>query len=102
MLSNRFSPGSKPELWGGLECTINRVGDQYYDQLSEAGYYDHPRMLDLVSTLHFKAFRYPIIWERYERIRGQDIDFTSASNGIKKLRGAGITPIIGLLHHGSG
>src|SRR6185312_15456718 len=32
---------SKPdiEVWGGIECTINRVNDQYFDQLGYAGHY---------------------------------------------------------------
>ena len=27
---------TKLELWGGIECTINRVKDNYFDQLEYA------------------------------------------------------------------
>ena len=26
------------ELWGGVECTVNRVGDRYFDQLERSGH----------------------------------------------------------------
>ena len=29
--------GSPLELWGGVECTVNRVGDRYFDQLDALG-----------------------------------------------------------------
>jgi len=27
-----------PELWAGVECTVNRVGDTYSDQLERTGH----------------------------------------------------------------
>ena len=27
------------ELWGGVECTINRVGDQYFNQIERSGHF---------------------------------------------------------------
>jgi len=29
--------GDRPELWAGVECTVNRVGDWYHDQLTRTG-----------------------------------------------------------------
>jgi hypothetical protein len=26
------------ELWGGIECSHNRVGDEYFDQISRSGH----------------------------------------------------------------
>ena len=26
------------ELWAGIECTVNRVGDEYSDQLERSGH----------------------------------------------------------------
>ena len=36
--------GPRPalELWGGVECTVNRVGDRYHDQLERTGHADRP------------------------------------------------------------
>ena len=35
------------EVWGGLECTLNRVGDQYHDQLAWNGHYARPDVFSL-------------------------------------------------------
>ena len=31
------------EMWGGLECTVNRVGDTYFDQLKRNGHINRPK-----------------------------------------------------------
>jgi dTDP-4-dehydrorhamnose reductase len=51
------------ELWGGHECTVNRVGDQFFDQTVRRGTRppQGPRTLRRVG---FKALRYPVLWER--------------------------------------
>ena len=85
-----------------MECTINRVGDTYYDQWSELGHYARADDLARVAELNIKALRYPILWERYESTRGQSIDWSLAREGINKLHSLRISPIVGLLHHGSG
>ena len=28
----------RPEIWAGVECTVNRVGDDYFDQLDRSGH----------------------------------------------------------------
>ena len=33
------------ELWGGLECTVNRVRDEYFSQLERNGH--HGRACDI-------------------------------------------------------
>jgi hypothetical protein len=59
----------KPEIWGGVECSFNRVKDLYQDQLVYAGHYQ--RAVDDVTRfarLGIKALRYPVIWERLHLI----------------------------------
>ena len=34
------------ELWGGVECTVNRVGDQFFDQVARLGHDLRPGDLD--------------------------------------------------------
>lgn len=44
------------EIWGGIECTINRVGNQYIDQLEYSGYYERGTSdIDLVADLGMKC-----------------------------------------------
>jgi len=42
------------EIWGGIECTINRVGDQYFDQLTYQGHYARSGDLKLLADLGIK------------------------------------------------
>lgn len=90
------------ELWAGMECTINRVGDVQRDQLALAGHYERDRDLDLIASLGVRTMRYPILWERIERdtAGGRPWDWTDAQ--MRRLRELGIDPIVGLVHHGSG
>jgi len=90
------------ELWGGLECTINRVADQYFDQLTFSGHYQRPEDIDCIASLGVKAMRYPILWERHQPILNQKIDWSFAEDAINSLLKNNIEPIIGLVHHGSG
>lgn len=92
------------ELWGGIECTINRVGDSYHDQCMKNG---HDRRwdadLDDFAAIGFKKLRYPVLWEKVAPRDPHVCDFGDADRRLEKLRsGLGIEPILGLLHHGSG
>ena len=95
---------SKPELWGGIECSFNRVKDLYLDQLFYSGHYQ--RAVDdgtCIAGLGLKALRYPVIWERLHPRQGCDIDWANTVEPpLNALRALGVTPIAGLVHHGSG
>lgn len=93
---------TKPEVWGGVECTINRIADTYRDQLFETGYYSRGNDLTLLGSLNIKALRYPILWEHYQPTEKQQINWSKAEGELKELDELKIRPIAGLLHHGSG
>lgn len=90
------------ELWGGVECTVNRVGNVYFDQLERTGHVSRASDLDLFATLGVSALRYPLLWERIAPGRLEDADWGWADDRLHRLRQLGIRPIIGLVHHGSG
>lgn len=92
----------KPEIWGGVECTINRVGDVFKDQLEYTGYYERENDIDLFAELGIKAFRFPVLWEKHQPAQDSVIDFSWAEQQLQKLQSHNITPIAGLVHHGSG
>ena len=52
------------ELWGGHECTVNRVGDRYFDQTVRTGHHDRLSDLTRFAEIGFSALRYPVLWER--------------------------------------
>ncbi|MDQ6904304.1 MAG: sugar nucleotide-binding protein, partial [Bacteroidota bacterium] len=86
----------------GIECSINRVNNDYFNQLHLAGHYDRSDDINAIAALGIKTLRYPILWEKHQpRIDGE-INWEQTKSKIKELSDCGITPIAGLLHHGSG
>ena len=90
------------ELWAGIECTINRVGDRYFDQLAWSRHAAHATDIDRLATLGVRTVRYPLLWERLAPHDPADIDWRWADDRMIRLRAQGLTPIVGLVHHGSG
>ena len=90
------------QLWGGIECTVNRVGDAWFDQLSRSGHAHRPRDLDLIAGLGIRTLRYPVLWERSAPRSLHEIDWGWADERLRLLGELGIAPIVGLVHHGSG
>lgn len=81
-------------LWGGIECTLARIGEDYVDQTRLTGHYDREDDVDRIASLGVRTLRYPVLWECEDRA------WTDRRLGM--LREAGIEPIATLLHHGSG
>jgi dTDP-4-dehydrorhamnose reductase len=90
------------ELWGGLECTVNRVRDEYFSQLDRNGHADRADDIARFAALGIRAIRYPILWERTAPDGIANADWSWADERLPALRDAGVTPIAGLVHHGSG
>jgi dTDP-4-dehydrorhamnose reductase len=97
--------GTPLEMWGGLECTINRVGETFHRQLARNGHLTRPDDVERFASLGIRAIRYPVLWEQHapdgEDVRGT-IDWTWADARLTRLRSLGVRPIVGLTHHGSG
>jgi dTDP-4-dehydrorhamnose reductase len=91
-----------PELWGGIECTINRVKDKFFDQLMYSQHYKREADIDLVAELGIKKIRYPVLWEKHQPEKDIEIDWRWTERRLELLREKGIDIIAGLLHHGSG
>lgn len=90
------------QLWGGIECTINRVGEKYYDQLAASGHYKRETDLAEIAALGVKALRYPVLWEKHQPTIDTKPDWTWITGQLKQLQQHNITLIAGFLHHGSG
>lgn len=93
---------SKLELWAGVECTVNRVGDAYHDQLERSGHARRIEDLELLAWLGVRAARYPVLWERTAPGALCDADWRWPDERLHRLRELNIRPVVGLLHHGSG
>ena len=90
------------EFWGGLECTVVRIGDDWRDQSLETGHRDRITDLDRIAALGIRTLRYPAIWETISPNRPDEADWRWHDERFGRLRELGIKPIAGLVHHGSG
>ncbi|MDB4886024.1 MAG: dTDP-4-dehydrorhamnose reductase [Gemmatimonadetes bacterium] len=98
----RVKPVAALELWGGFECTINRVGDRQHDQCAFTGHYDRLDDIDRVASLGVRTVRYPVLWERFADARCEDEVWRATDARLARMRELGLDPVIGLVHHGSG
>ncbi|HYY55574.1 MAG TPA: family 1 glycosylhydrolase [Candidatus Dormibacteraeota bacterium] len=89
------------ELWAGFECTVNRVGERYFDEVRRTGHDGRIADLDLAANLGARAVRYPVLWERVAREDG-GYDWRWSDERLDRIRALGMRPIVGLVHHGSG
>jgi dTDP-4-dehydrorhamnose reductase len=88
------------ELWAGPECTVNRIGNRYFDQVERTGHDQRLDDLDHFASLGIRSLRYPVLWER--TLRDGQPDWDWSDERLNRLRDLRIEPIVGLLHHGSG
>jgi dTDP-4-dehydrorhamnose reductase len=89
-------------MWGGIECTVNRVRDTYFTQLDRSGHSVRDDDLERFAALGVRALRYPVLWESTAPDGIASADWSWADRRLPALRRLGITPIVGLVHHGSG
>lgn len=101
-MNHTIRPIPPLELWGGLECTVNRVGATYHDQLERSGHNQRIGDLDRFAELGLRVLRYPIVWERTAPDGPERADWSWSDERLGRLRELGIRPIAGLVHHGSG
>ena len=90
------------ELWGGVECSVVRIGDEYRNQIIDTGHAARLQDIDAMAELGVKAVRYPILWETVAPESPDELDFSWHDKRLKRLRDKGIRVIAGLVHHGSG
>ncbi len=90
------------ELWGGLECSVVRLGDTWRDQVRETGHHDRSADLPLIAELGIRTLRYPVLWERCAPGHPGACGWAWHDARLDAIQRLGMQPIIGLLHHGAG
>ncbi len=90
------------EVWGGLECTLNRVQERYINQTEKSGHLKRISDLEIFAKLGIKKLRYPCLWEQVAPKHPDHMDWSWLDERLEELRKLGINPIAGFLHHGSG
>ena len=94
--------GGRLQVWGGAECTINRIGGCFHNQLARRSLPERLADLERIASLGVTALRFPVLWEEVSPENGGSFNWAWADAGLGRLRQLGIRPIVGLLHHGSG
>lgn len=102
MALKRHAAVPELELWGGVECTVVRISDDYRDQVHETGHSKRMADIDAIAELGVKAVRYPIVWETVSPDAPGEFNFSWHDQRLCRLRELGIRVIGGLVHHGSG
>jgi dTDP-4-dehydrorhamnose reductase len=90
------------KLWGGIECSLNRVQSRRCDQLALNGHYARGDDLEQIAALGIRTLRYPLLWERAATASPEEYDWRFADDRLSQMRALGIEPIAGLVHHGCG
>jgi dTDP-4-dehydrorhamnose reductase len=85
-----------------VECTVNRVGSTFIDQLELNGHARRMRDMEPVTAIGMHALRFPLLWERTAARGMHHADWSFGDERLPLLQTRGIRPIVGLLHHGSG
>lgn len=81
---------------------MNRIDDQYFDQLQKNGHQTRIEDLEKIAQLGIRTIRYPVVWERIAPTHPEQLDWSWTDERLLFLKGKNINPIVGLLHHGSG
>src|SRR4051812_5649931 len=84
--SGHAAPASPLELWGGIECTVNRVGDQYFNQMRFSGHDGRIDDLDTIATLGIKRLRYPVLWELTAPTTVANADWSWSDQRLNRLQ----------------
>ncbi|MGI4745161.1 MAG: family 1 glycosylhydrolase [Janthinobacterium lividum] len=91
------------ELWGGVECSVVRVGDIWRDQVVDTGHdMRGTHDIDLIADLGIRTLRYPVLWERLATGQSSDFNWGWHDRQLDRLGQHKIEVAAGLLHHGSG
>ena len=90
------------ELWGGPECTIVRIGDQFRNELEETGHLGRLEDLDAIAEVGIRTVRYPVLWETTSPHDPDECDWRWSDERLARLRELDMQPVAGLVHHGSG
>lgn len=89
------------EVWGGIECSINRIGENYFDQLEYYNLYRRPELITPILELGLKTLRFPILWEKNWPDQNK-APVWAVEKQLEILKKSNVNIIAGLVHHGSG
>ncbi len=76
---------------------------RYFTQLDRNGHHGRDDDLGRFAALGIRAIRYPILWETHRPRRRRRRRLVAwPTSACRRCASLGVTPIVGLVHHGSG
>ncbi len=90
------------EAWIGLECTVNRVGDRFINQCEKNNHISRINDLEKFAALGAARIRYPALWELVAPDSAENYNWSWLDQRFFEIKRVGLSPIAGLVHHGSG
>ncbi len=97
----KLDPEQDLALWGGVECSVVRVGDTWRDQVRDTGHHDRGTAdIARLASLGLRTVRYPFVWERNDPASREAARWHDRQ--LASLQDHGIAVIAGLVHHGAG
>ena len=90
------------EMWAGVECTVNRVGQEYRDQLARSGHAARGDDLDRFAALGIRSLRYPVLWSARNQTQTRSRTGPGRMSGWATCEPCASRRLSGCVHHGSG
>ena len=90
-----------PEIWGGFECSVVRIGSTYRNPADETGHTGRLSDIERARELGIRTLRYPALWETISPDDPERSQWRWHDERFDLMRRLGMRPIVGLVHHGS-
>src|ERR1700712_883904 len=85
--SREVADQGRLQLWGGHECTVNRVNNQWFDQTVRSGHEKRIEDLALFADIGIRKLRYPALWERISPSSPDKRDFRWTDERLAEFDG---------------
>ena len=90
------------EMWGSIDSTLNRIGDQFISQLEKSGHAKRKNDLEIFQRIGIQKIFYPCLWEQVAPKDLDHCDWSFLDERLNELKRLKFPFVANLLHHGSG
>lgn len=92
-----LDPMSTLELWAAAACTVQRVGDRWFDQVRRTGHHDRADDIERFAALGVQRVRFPVLWPRVMQGDVGSPDWRWHDTRLTRIRELGLSAIVDLV-----